>query len=204
MGKGEWGLILVILLSLVAGIAAGYWQLIPAAVQANFDTFITWALALLVWGIGLEIGSNRDVWQQVRNLGYRVLLLPLVVAVGSIAGAVLVGFFLGMPPADSAAIGAGFGWYSLSGVLLAKLRSVELGTLAFLANVSRETLAIILLPVVARYFGRYAAIAPGGATTMDVTLPLIVKCTGPDMALVAFFHGLVLSALVPILIPLFV
>ena len=73
-----------------------------------------------------------------------------------------------------------------------------------MTNVSRETLSIILIPVVARYAGPFAAVAPGGATTMDVTLPLIVKFVGTDMALVAFFHGLVLSALVPVLVPLLV
>jgi len=196
--------IVLILLSLVIGILAGYAGLLPAGVQANFDFLINCALCLLLWGIGLEIGGNRQLLRQVGAMGFRIILLPLVVAGGSIAGTLLVGSLLGMPPGDSAALGAGFGWYSLSGVLLAKLHSVELGALAFLTNVSREALSIILIPVVARYAGRYAAVAPGGATTMDVTLPLIVKFVGPDMALVAFFHGLVLSALVPVLVPLLV
>ncbi|HHY36293.1 MAG TPA: lysine exporter LysO family protein [Firmicutes bacterium] len=197
-------MIVLILLSLVIGILAGYAGLLPAGVQANFDFLINCALCLLLWGIGLEIGGNRQLLRQVGAMGFRIILLPLVVAGGSIAGTLLVGSLLGMPPGDSAALGAGFGWYSLSGVLLAKLHSVELGALAFLTNVSREALSIILIPVVARYAGRYAAVAPGGATTMDVTLPLIVKFVGPDMALVAFFHGLVLSALVPVLVPLLV
>lgn len=197
-------MITLILLSLVVGIVAGYTGVIPAWVQANFDFLINCALCLLMWGIGLEIGGNRQILRQVGSLGYRIIFLPLAVAGGSIAGTLFVGSLLGMSPGDSAAIGAGFGWYSLSGVLLAKLHSVELGALAFLTNVSRETLSIILIPAVARYAGRYAAVAPGGATTMDVTLPLIVKFVGTDMALVAFFHGLVLSALVPVLVPLLV
>ncbi|HHW55656.1 MAG: lysine exporter LysO family protein [bacterium] len=197
-------MIALILLSLAIGIIAGYTGLIPAGVQANIDFLINFALCLLLWGIGLEIGGNRQILRQVGSMGYRIILLPLVVAAGSIAGTLLVGTLLGMAPGESAAIGAGFGWYSLSGVLLAKLHSVELGALAFLTNVSRETLSIILIPLVARYAGPFAAVAPGGATTMDVTLPLIVKFVGSDMALVAFFHGLVLSALVPVLVPLLV
>jgi len=197
-------MIALILLSLAIGIIAGYTGLIPAGVQANIDFLINFALCLLLWGIGLEIGGNRQILRQVGSMGYRIILLPLVVAAWSIAGTLLVGTLLGMAPGESAAIGAGFGWYSLSGVLLAKLHSVELGALAFLTNVSRETLSIILIPLVARYAGPFAAVAPGGATTMDVTLPLIVKFVGSDMALVAFFHGLVLSALVPVLVPLLV
>ncbi len=154
--------------------------------------------------IGLEFGGNRRVLSQIRSLGYQVILLPLAVAGGSIAGSILLGFFLGAPAGESAAIGAGFGWYSFSGVMLTKLHSIELGTLAFLTNVSREVLSILLIPTVARYGGPHAAVAPGGATTMDVTLPIIVRAAGPDMALMAFINGLVLTILVPILIPLLV
>ena len=125
-------------------------------------------------------------------------------AIGSIAGTVIMGLLLGAPAAESAALGAGFGWYSFSGVLLTRLHSLELGTLAFLTNVSREVLAILLIPLVARYGGAHAALAPGGATTMDVTLPFIVKFAGSDMALLAFINGLTLTILVPILIPLLV
>lgn len=194
----------IILLALAAGIAFGYGGLIPVVVQANMDILISLTLWLLVACIGLEFGSNRKVLLQIQSLGFRIILLPLMVAAGSIAGSILMGFFLGVPASESAAIGAGFGWYSFSGVLLTRLHSIELGTLAFLTNVGREVLALLLTSLVARYGGAYAAIAPGGATTMDVTLPIIVKFAGPDMALVAFINGLALTILVPILIPLLV
>jgi len=54
-----------------------------------------------------------------------------------------------------------------------------------------------------KYLGRLISIAPGGATTMDVTLPLIKKTAGDEMVLPALINGIVLSALVPILVPLF-
>ena len=44
-------------------------------------------------------------------------------------------------------MGAGLGWYSLSGALLTRLHSPELGALAFLSNVLREILAILLMPL---------------------------------------------------------
>jgi uncharacterized membrane protein YbjE (DUF340 family) len=195
-------LIALILLSLLLGIAAGFWQLIPPVVQNNFDLLIDGALMLLLWGIGLDLGGKREILGQLRNLGWRVILLPLAVAAGSIVGTVLMGLVWGMSAGDSAAIGAGFGWYSLSGLILADLHSVEMGVLAILTNVSREVLAIISIPFIARQWGPFAAIAPGGATTMDITLPLIVKFVGSELALLAFFHGLILSALVPFLVPL--
>jgi len=38
---------------------------------------------------------------------------------------------------------------------------------------------------------------------MDVTLPLIEQCIGPDAVPVSFTSGAVLSMLVPFLVPLF-
>jgi uncharacterized membrane protein YbjE (DUF340 family) len=36
---------------------------------------------------------------------------------------------------------------------------------------------------------------------MDTTLPVVVKFSGKDMAVVAIFSGIVLSLLVPLLVP---
>jgi uncharacterized membrane protein YbjE (DUF340 family) len=102
---------------------------------------------------------------------------------------------------EAMAVGAGFGWYSLSAVLITKIHSVELGSVAFLTNVFRELLTIISLPFVVKYIGKIPSIGPGGATTMDVTLPLIKKVAGEEIAVPAFISGVVLSSLVPILVP---
>jgi len=46
-----------------------------------------------------------------------------------------------------------------------------------LADVVRELRALVLIPVLVTYTGKLVAIAPGGATTMDSTLPLITWIT---------------------------
>jgi len=58
------------------------------------------------------------------------------------------------------------------------LGGMKLGAIAFLANLFREIVTFFVLPVVAKYFGGVTSIAPGGATTMDVTLPLIQRVSG--------------------------
>jgi uncharacterized membrane protein YbjE (DUF340 family) len=88
--------------------------------------------------------------------------------------------------------------------MITQIYNTETGTLAFLTNVWREILACIIIPIAAKYFGKYAAIAPGGATTMDVTLPVIQKSVGTDMVMTAFINGAILSAMVPILVPLLI
>ena len=49
-----------------------------------------------------------------------------------------------------------------------------------------------------------AALAPGGATTMDTTLPIIARTMGSEAALLAFASGATLTVLVPILVPLLI
>lgn len=185
--------------SVLGGFLAGRLLFEP---QAWLDTTVTYALALMVFLVGVDIGKNKNVLSEIRELGIRIMAVPIAVAGGSIIGAAVGGMLLAMPLREAAAVGAGFGWYSLSGVMLSQLHSVELGATAFLANVIREIMALILMPLLVRYLGPLVAIAAGGATTMDSTLPMITKLTDAKTALVAFLSGLVLTGLVPVLIPL--
>jgi uncharacterized membrane protein YbjE (DUF340 family) len=111
--------------------------------------------------------------------------------------------FFGLSAGKGLALSAGFGWYSLSGVLISDMGDAMLGSAAFLANMIREALALVLIPVLAVTRRPYTAIGVGGATAMDVTLPLIEQCIGPDAVPVSFTSGAVLSMLVPVLVPLF-
>ncbi|OAT87039.1 lysine exporter LysO family protein [Desulfotomaculum copahuensis] len=185
------------------GAAAGRW-LLPAGWAGGLDSVTTVSLCILLLGVGLDLGSRRDTWRRIPSLGLKALLVPALVAAGSVGGAAAGGFLTGLPFNEAGAIGAGFGWYSLSGVLLAKIYNVQTGTLAFLTNVARELLAFLLIPRLAARLGKLAAVAPGGATTMDTTLPLIARVTDADTTVIAFINGSLLSALVPVLVPLLI
>ncbi len=206
IGKGgsAVGLTALIAGTVLAGLAVGAFKLLPSGVVAWLATVTSVALGVLLFGIGIEIGYNRRAWRELRHLGLRVLCLPLAVAVGSIAGALGAGWGLGLPLNEASAIGAGFGWYSLSGVLLTQLAGASVGALAFLTNVLRELVAVLTMPFLARYLGRAAAVAAGGATSMDSTLPVVVRAAGDEAALLAFTSGAVLTALVPVLVPLLI
>lgn len=192
-----------IMAALVLGIVFGRWVM-PGSWETQLDNVTTAALCLMLLGVGIDIGSRKETWRRLWAMGIRVLIVPVLVCAGSLAGALLAGVVLGLPANESTAIGAGFGWYSLSGVLLAKIYSVETGALAFLTNVSRELMAFLLIPLLAARLGKMAAVAPGGATTMDTTLPLIARVTDPDTAIIALVNGTVLSSLVPVLVPLLI
>lgn len=177
-------MILFALGSLLLGILCGYFLFPPEAVPV-MDRLMSYALMLLLLSVGIEVGTNKTVFRKIREYNVRILVIPFGVAVGSIAGGLLLGFFLGMPVNESAAVSSGFGFYSVSAVILRGLGGAQLGTVAFMTNVLRELMAFLMIPFVARHFGRYAAVAPSGATAMDTTLPVIARATDDETALIA-------------------
>lgn len=161
-----------------------------------------WALYFTFIMVGVDLGLNRKVWLDLFKMSWKVFLAPIGVALGSILAGMLIGTFFGWSLGEGGAVGAGFGWYSLSGVMISDLHSVSLGTIAFLSNVFREVLSILLAPFLARRVSSLALVAPGGATTMDSTLPLLVAVGPKGIGIIAFVSGFSLTALVPILVPL--
>jgi uncharacterized membrane protein YbjE (DUF340 family) len=196
-------MILLILSAMAIGIVVGALNLTPPIMADSLDMLIMVMLCLLLFVIGLEMSQNRTVFAQIKRIGWKVLLLPAFIAAGSVTGAFTASFFIGMQPDNAMAIGAGFGWYSLSAVMLTGLVGAQVGTMALLSNVFRELLSIAIMPVVVKYFGKIAAVAPGGATTMDTTLPIVVRYAGTEMSVISFVSGFTLSMLVIVLVPFF-
>ena len=184
-----------ILISVVLGILAGIF-IAPEWVYAQTGLWVDIGLCLLLFFVGMDIGKSKNVLQQIKDIGYKALMVPIMVALGSIVGGALGGMMLGFTPHEGGALGAGFGWYSLSAVMLAQYSS-ELGAMAFVANVLRELIAIMIIPMVAKYIGYLEAVSTGGATSMDTTLPVIAKSTDSQTAIISFITGITLTILTP-------
>jgi uncharacterized membrane protein YbjE (DUF340 family) len=122
--------------------------------------------------------------------------------VGSLAGGLAAGLVLHIRAGAALSLASGFGWYSLSGVILTRLDGPGLGAVSFLSNMLRESMALVLIPLLARTRFPFLAIGAGGATSMDVTLPLIEKNCGPGSVPLSIASGGVLSLSVPFLVPL--
>lgn len=190
-----------LLLLFFAGVLVGRSGWIPAGVpMAEELTYYT--LLLLLFFVGIGVGGDADIGRLVRRANVRIILVPASVIAGTLAGA--AAFSLLLPSVnvrESLAVGAGFGYYSLSSVVITELHGERLGVVALLANVLRELMTLWLAPLFVR-LGRLAPIAAGGATAMDTTLPVISRFAGRDYAAIAVFSGMVLTALVPLLITL--
>lgn len=189
-----------IILSVGLGMALGYFVL-PSSIGGATDIIIDIGLMLLLFFVGMDIGKNKDVFQKIKQLGFKIILVPITIIVGSVLGGIVAGIFLKIPANEAGAIGSGLGWYTLSSILLAN-HSTEISALAFLSNVVREIIALISIPLIAKYIGNLEAIAPAGATAMDTSLPVISSATDSETTIVSFITGVICTISVPIILPL--
>lgn len=191
-----------IVLAVVAGMLAGYF-LIPDAVVAHCGTVIDFGLYLLLFLVGMDMGKQGTMLADIKTAGFKVLLVPVAAAVGTVAAAALAGLVLPVSVKDAMAASAGFGWYSLAPTLLQSY-SLSLSAVAFLSNVIREIFAIVLIPVVAKKVGYIECVSLAGAAAMDTVLPVVVGATHERVTIYSFTSGVVLSLAVPILVPFIV
>ena len=169
-------------------------------------------LYALMFQVGVGIGSDSRLKEILRSITPRTIIVPCATIVGTIVASFLVSFALARwSTAEVMAVGCGFGYYSLSSILVSSLKeahiglqaAAELGTITLMANVFRELMTLLLAPFMVRWFSPLGPICAGGATTIDVTLPVITRFSGRDWLFVSILHGVVVDFSVPFLVPFF-
>jgi len=192
-----------IIIALVLGVIFGRYILPTEAVAFTDDWLLPASVNVLVLIVGIQLSYEGTALRRMAKRGLRVFLVPIGTVFGTLAGGAAAGIILSMPLNESVAAAAGMGWYTLSSVILGELSGPALGTLAFLANIFRELISITTTPFIAKKFGFLAATAPGGATSMDTSLPVIASSTDGETAVIAVMNGTICSIIVPFLVPLF-
>ncbi|MGP4845047.1 lysine exporter LysO family protein [Marinobacter sp. 1Y8] len=180
------------------GMALGYLVL---PVLTWVEDLASAALMLLLFLIGLQLRNA--------GLSLRRLLLNrqgLGVACSLIVSSLLAGLAIApwydLPLMDTLALVSGFGWYSLSGIVIGDALGPAWGGVAFLNDVLREIIALALIPVIIKTRPAMA-IGYGGATAMDFTLPIIRRSGGLSCVPVALASGFILSFISPVLMAFF-
>jgi len=193
-------MIWLILSAIATGSMFGYFCL-EVAHKEILDTILLNALNIIALIAGIEIGGNKNIIKKMINPKTLSLMLAVPAAnfAGSMLGGVAVGMLLGVGFKDCLLISGGMGWYSFSSVVISAMYSTEIGTMSFIANVMREMLSFLLVPIAAK-FTDLPCVSIGGASTMDSTLPVILKCTNTQIAVLGFINGLVITLIVPFLI----
>lgn len=186
----------------ILGTLCGLFHLIPFDISKSNISF--YALCALMFSVGLSVGHDPQTLKNFRSLNPRLIFLPVATILGTVSAAALVSLMLPHRSAsDCMAVGAGFGYYSLSSIFITQYKGPELGTIALLSNIMREIITLLCAPLLVRWFGNLAPISAGGATTMDTTLPIITRCSGQQFVVVSIFHGFVTDFSVPFLVTFF-
>ena len=160
-----------------------------------------YTLIFLLFLIGIQLRNNGMPLRQI-VLNRRGMMVAVVVMVSSLLGGIINAFILDLPLKTGLAMASGFGWYSLSGILLTESYGPVIGSAAFFNDLARELLAIMLIPGLVRR-SRSTALGLCGATSMDFTLPVLQRSGGVEIVPAAIVHGFILSLLVPILMAFF-
>lgn len=201
---------LIVLCVFIVGCVLGTTGILPADWQdSHLSTYVLYALMLQV---GLNIGSNPNLKNLVKEIRWKFLLIPLATISGTLLFSACASFLLTKWSVfDCMAVGSGFAYYSLSSILITQFKeaslgiqlATELGTIALLANIFREMMALLGTPLLVRYFGKLAPISAAGVNSMDVVLPMISRFSGKEMIPVAIFHGILIDLSVPFFVSLF-
>lgn len=203
------GSLIIVVSFAVGALLGGYLSSPGILISGDVGRYV---LYLLMFQVGLGIGSDKNILHILRSIRPKFLLVPTATIAGTLSFSALASFFISKWNLfDCLAIGSGFAYYSLSSILITELKTAsagiqlatELGTIALMTNIMREIMTLLGAPLLVRFFGRLAPICAGGATTMDTTLPIIARYSGKELVFIAILHGIVVDVSVPFLVSFF-
>ncbi len=193
---------IIVITAVSFGMATGYFLLPPEYLE-YIPNILDVGLFSLLFFVGIDIGYEGTGISSIKSAGFRILMFPLAIIIGTFIGAIFASFILPISTIDSIIVASGFGWYSLAPIIISDY-STEVSAISFMHNVFRELMAIICIPLVAKYIGYIETTSLPGAAAMDVCLPVVVKSTTNKIAIYSFMSGLVLSVIVPIVVPILI
>ncbi|OSI08947.1 Membrane protein of uncharacterised function (DUF340) [Neisseria animaloris] len=162
----------------------------------------TYCLMLMVLLVGIQLSSGGITLRQVL-INKRGVQTSLLITLSSLAGGLL---FAAMMPQVSwskgLALASGFGWYSLSGIVMTEAYGPVWGSVALLNDLSREFFALVFIPILMRRHPS-AAVGAGGATSLDFTLPVIQSSGGLQVVPLAISFGFIINVIAPFLMVVF-
>lgn len=181
------------------GMAIG--KLLPPALLPP-DFAATGALILLIFVVGMQLRGGGVALRQVllNRRGWQTALLFMLSC--AVSGCLFTGMQPEISWTQGLAMASGYGWYSLSGIVMTSAYGAEWGSVALLNDLLREFFALVVIPLLMRRFPS-AAVGIGGATSLDVTLPVIQQSGGLAVVPMAISFGFIVNIVSPILMVVF-
>lgn len=162
----------------------------------------TYALVLLIFLVGIQLRSSGITLRQVLINRRGILVSGIFMISCLLSGIVFSILFAEVSLSKGLALSSGYGWYSLSSIVMNKAYGPVWGSVALLNDLMREIFALIFIPMLMRNYPS-AAVAIGGATSMDFTLPVIQSSGGIEVVPLAISFGFIVNIVSPILMVIF-
>ena len=190
---------LVQVVCVVIGMIIGYFLPTGYMPPENTMTIMLMILVLLV-GIGLK-GSGITLKEVLLNK--RGVEMSIIFTVAVLVGGLLFALiFTDVSWMKGLALASGFGWYSLSAIVMTDAYGAIWGSVALFNDLIREFFALIFIPVFMRKYPS-ASVGLGGATSLDFTLPIIQQSGGLKVVPLAISFGFIINIVSPVLMVLF-
>lgn len=199
-GTGFSPLVVMMPSCIALGVIAGYF-IMPDISHALLGKALTVSLIFLYTGVGVSLGSNKEVFTYIRKLGLRVMFMPAAIFAACICGGLLSALILNLPLNYVTLSASGMGYYSLAGAFLTETYGIEAGTYGFIVNVSRDVFTVLLLPLLSK-ISKGSPIASGASGCMDTMLVPVTRAVGPELGMVALISGTVLTIIIPVWFPI--
>ncbi len=174
---------------------------LPASLMPHENTMtVMLMLLILLVGIGLK-GSGITLKEVLLN--QRGVEMSIIFTVAVLVGGLLFALiFSEVSWTKGLALASGFGWYSLSAIVMTDAYGAIWGSVALFNDLIREFFALIFIPVFMRKYPS-ASVGLGGATSLDFTLPIIQQSGGLKVVPLAISFGFIINIVAPVLMVVF-
>lgn len=162
----------------------------------------TYVLVVMIFCVGVQLRNSGIPLREV-FLNRRGLITSVIFMASSLAGGVISAYALNLSVVQGLTLASGFGWYSLSSVMLNDAWGPIYGSIAFFNDLSREIFCLVSIPLLMRLFPS-TAVGLAGATSLDCTLPIIQKSGGIQIVPLAISFGFIINLAVPLLLAFFI
>ncbi|MFD1805584.1 lysine exporter LysO family protein [Pasteurella oralis] len=180
------------------GFIVGYYTALLITLPKDASTYV---LVLLIFFVGIQLRNNGISLREV-IFNERGLITGIIFILTSLLGGTIAALILQLPITQGLAIASGFGWYSLSSVVINDAWGPIFGSIAFFNDLSREIISLFAIPFL-MHNHRSSAVGISGATALDCTLPIIQKSGGIEVVPLAISFGFITNILPPILLVFF-
>ena len=147
---------LIIVGFFVLGALCGVYHLIPYDFTQSKLSF--YALCALMFSVGVSVGNDPQTLRNFRSLNPRLIFLPVMTILGTLAGCAVVSLFLShRSVTDCMAVGAGFGYYSLSSIFITEYKGIDwsIPFNALTVGIGEVITCVILGSVLLRVLNKY-------------------------------------------------